>query len=172
MENIVIREACVDDMKKLSVLFKQVYIHTYGVDGISDEFANFIANQFSEVRIRDTIKLRNDCLLVAEFKNNLIGVLQIEFEKKCPVQNFVAPEINKLYILEWFSRKGVGKALMETAERKLFENGHKKIWLWTLASNLRAIGFYKQLGYKNIGKAYFQMEVNRYENLVLVKKIG
>ncbi len=31
-----------NDVKKLSLLFKQVYIQIYGIDGVSDEYANYI----------------------------------------------------------------------------------------------------------------------------------
>lgn len=47
MDEIIYRNATRSDIVKLSALFKQVYIATYGVDGVSDEFANFITRQFS-----------------------------------------------------------------------------------------------------------------------------
>jgi hypothetical protein len=39
---VLTRKATVADSKKLSILYKTVYIQTYGTDGVSDEFANFI----------------------------------------------------------------------------------------------------------------------------------
>ena len=39
MSQIEYRKANSSDIVKLSVLFKQVYIATYGVEGVSDEFA-------------------------------------------------------------------------------------------------------------------------------------
>lgn len=170
-ENIQYRKAQIEDVVKLSVLYKQVYIQTYGAEGVSDEFANFITKQFSPERIENTIRENPDCIIVAAYKHNLVGVAEIEFSKKCPVNYIIAPELNKLYILEWFCGKGIGYKLLEFAERIVSEKGEKEIWLWVLESNERAIHFYEKHGYQDIGNASFQMETNRYENKVMLKRI-
>ncbi len=170
-ENIQYRKAQVEDAIKLSVLYKQVYIQTYGIEGVSDEFANFITKQFSVERIKHTIIENPDCIIVAAYKNNLVGVAEIEFSKKCPVNNIIAPELNKLYILEWFCGIGIGYKLLEFAEQIVSETGEREIWLWVLESNMRAIHFYEKNGYRHIGHASFQMETNRYENKVMLKRI-
>ena len=169
-EEIIYRKARINDAIKLSILFKQVYIQTYGVEGVSDEFANFITNQFSVERIENLIQQNPDCLIVAAYKNNLVGVAEIEFSKKCPIDGIIATELNKLYILEWFCGKGIGQKLLEFAERMVFENGFRELWLWVLETNTRAIGFYEKHNFKNIGKASFQMETNTYENIVMLKE--
>ena len=79
------RQANLSDIKKLSILFKQVYIQTYGKEGVSDEYANFITKQFSEERLKELIIQHSDCLIVAEYKGNLVGVAEIEFNKKMKI---------------------------------------------------------------------------------------
>ena len=115
-KQIIIRKANQSDVKKLSVLYKTVYIQTYGKEGVSDEFANFITNQFSIERLGNIILNHSTKIIVAEYKNNLIGVAEIEFDKQCPINNIVEAELNKLYILEWFSGQGVGYKLIQEAE--------------------------------------------------------
>ncbi len=168
---ITYRNAVLNDVKKLSILFKQVYIQTYGMEGVSDEFANFITVQFSVERIQQLIESNPKCLVVACYKNNLVGVAEVEFNKVSPVGNIKAPELNKLYILEWFCGKGIGENLLTQAERMAKESGSDKIWLWVLESNKRAIQFYSKHNYQFIGKASFQMETNNYENDVMLKNI-
>lgn len=169
--NIEYRNANSSDILKLSILFKQVYIATYGIDGVSDEFANFITERFSIERLENLIKNTPENIIVAEYKTNLVGVAEVEFNKECPVQKIVAPELSKLYILEWFCGKGIGEKLIKHAENLIIQKGTNKMWLWVLETNLRAINFYKKQGYLEIGKASFQMEVNKYENIVMLKKI-
>jgi ribosomal protein S18 acetylase RimI-like enzyme len=105
------------------------------------------------------------------YSGNLVGVVGIEFSKKCPVGNITAPELNKLYILEWFCGIGIGYKLLEYAENMLREKGEKEMWLWVLVFNTRAIRFYERQGYKWIGNAFFEMETNSYENKVMVKTL-
>lgn len=169
-KEIKYRQANLSDVKKLSILFKQVYIQTYGTEGVSDEYANFITKQFSEERLQELISQHSDCLIVAEYKGNLVGVAEIEFNKKSPLGNLVATELNKLYILEWFCGQGIGYRLLEEAEKIVREKGLNEMWLWVYEENHRAIQFYERQNFVCIGNAPFQMEVNRYDNKVMLKK--
>jgi ribosomal protein S18 acetylase RimI-like enzyme len=171
-DTIIYRKAQLSDSKKLSILYKAVYIQTYGIEGVSDEFANFITKQFAVDRLEQLMKQQPDNLIVAEYKGNLVGVAEVEMDKKSPVGDIVAPELNKLYILDWFCGKGVGTGLLKHAEDMVRAKGISQIWLWVLVSNDRAISFYKKHGYKTIGNAPFQMEVNRYDNYVMVKELN
>ena len=168
---IIIRLANKTDVKKLSILYKTVYIQTYGTEGVSDEFANFITKQFSEDRIEQLILDGSNTIVVSAYKNNLVGVLEIEYDKRCPVGNLVAPELNKLYILDWFCSKGIGKSLLQEAEQMLRKKRVKEMWLWVLASNNRAVAFYEKHNYRHIGNASFKMETNTYDNKVMVKTL-
>lgn len=170
-KEIIYRKAISTDAIKLSILFKTVYIQTYGIEGVSDEFANFITKQFSIERLQSIILNNPDRLIVAVYNDNLVGVAEIEFDKKCPIKNIVAPELNKLYILEWFCGQGIGYNLLMEAEKIVKLKGINEMWLWVLVSNERAISFYERQNYKWIGNAPFQMEKNSYDNKVMLKKL-
>ena len=168
---ITIRKAILVDAKKLSILYKTIYIQTYGIEGVSDEFANFITKQFAVSRIENTIQTLPDNIFVAEYKGNLIGVVEIEFDKICPVNKIIIPELNKIYVLERFFGKGVGLKLLQVAEQEVSAKGFDKIWLRVLISNDRAISFYERNHYSCIGNDPFQMETNCYDNKVMLKEL-
>jgi len=170
-QDIEYRKAMLSDAKKLSILYKQVYIRTYGIEGVSDEFANFITKQFAVERLEHIIRNNPDNIIVAVYKNNLVGVAEIEFDKKAPIGAISGPELNKLYILEWFCGRGIGYNLLMEAEKTAVEKGNKFMWLWVLDSNDRAITFYERQQYQAMGKASFQMEENKYENIVMLKEL-
>jgi ribosomal protein S18 acetylase RimI-like enzyme len=92
--------------------------------------------------------------------------------KSSPIGNVIAPELNKLYILEWFCGKGIGQKLLAFVEDFLTKQGENEIWLWVLESNTRAVVFYEKHGYQYIGNASFQMEKNLYDNKVMLKKLA
>lgn len=170
-KEVTYRHANSSDAVKLSILFKQVYIHTYGTEGVSDEFANFITKQFSVERLSHLILNEPDNLIVAEYKGNLVGVAEIEFNKQCPINNIVAPELSKLYILEWFCGKGIGYHLIKNVEQVVKSKGYPQLWLWVLISNERAISFYERQNYQWIGNALFHMEKNTYDNKIMLKQL-
>lgn len=171
MYNIEFLPAKPVDSSLLSVLFKTVYIETYGLEGVTYEFANFIEQQFSVQKIESDIASNEHEVLVAYYKKNPVGVIQVEYNKACPLNNINAPEINKLYVLRNFFGKGIGQGLMQHAEKQIALKGYDKIWLWVLQSNTRANFFYQKQGFETIGTADFQMEVNKYTNNVMIKKI-
>lgn len=169
--DIVYRPAISQDVVKLSILYQQVYIHTYGVEGISDEFAHFITRQFAVERLEQIIGEQPGTITVAAYKDNLVGVAEIGWDKQCPIGSVTAPELDKLYLLEWFCGKGIGQRLLQEAEATIRSRGIKELWLWVLHSNKRAVAFYENHGYQHIGNASFQMETNRYENKVMLKQL-
>jgi ribosomal protein S18 acetylase RimI-like enzyme len=170
-KEITFRKAELADALRLSVLYKQVYIQTYATEGVTTEFANFISKQFAVEKIENTIINHPDNIILAVYKDNLVGVAEIELNKKCPVNNIIGPELNKLYVLEWFCGMGVGHGLLKEIEKIVSGKGIKEMWLWVYILNERAISFYERQGYQWIGNAFFQMEFNKYENKVLVKKL-
>ena len=159
------------DVLRLSILLKQVYIHTYGLEGVTDEFANFMTEQFSTENILKTIESKEADLFVATYKENLLGTLKLVYEQACPIDNIVAPEVDKLYVLSHFLGKGIGYHLMQFAEKILLEKGKQELWLAVYSKNDNAIDFYYRQNFKWIGDTFFQMEENQYLNKVMYKKL-
>ena len=165
------RKAVPEDALCLSVLFRQVYIHNYAIEGVPADFSRFIIEQFSIQKIEQKIRKQPNCMLVATYKNNLAGVAEIEYNKPCPVGTLIAPELNKLYVLECFTGLGVGRQLLHNVEQQLEEEGYKELWLWVYAINDRAVQFYKRQAYQWLGNAFFELEDILYENEVLYKQL-
>ncbi len=171
MNHLTFRPATTSENHLLSVLYKTVYVDTYGTEGVTSEFTNFIDKQFSPNKIKEDIESSNCDLWIALFKNNPVGVIQVEYNKRCPNDNSVRVEVNKLYILRRFFRQGIGQNLIKLAESEIAKRGIKKLWLWVYEHNHGAIDFYYKLGYENIGTAYFQIEDNSYKNIVMTKSL-
>ena len=55
-------------------------------------------------------------------------------------------EIYEIYIRPGFQGRGFGGELFETARNSLGEDGHSGLMLWTIASNDRAVGFFRHKG--------------------------
>lgn len=169
--SLIFRLATEEDSLRLSVLLKQVYMDTYGLEGVSTEFAHFITENFSVENVKAAIHSDKTIIWLAVYKNNLVGTLQIVLDKACPLKDIVAPEINKLYILNRFSGKGIGRELMKRGEESLRKIRQNQVWLWVLESNERACSFYAQQDYKCIGNAPLQLEENLYDNKVMLKEL-
>lgn len=165
------RKAKLDDAQQISVLFGQVYIHTYGTNGVSKEFTIAVESEFNIPRLEADIT-GDECLIwIATYDENPIAALKIYRNKKCPNQEFSAPEIHKLYMLSHFYGQGIAHKLLRKGESELRNLGEKKVWLWVLESNERAIRFYKKESYQAIGTADLQLSKNTYTNIIMNKQL-
>lgn len=98
-DNILYRPAILGDASKLSVLFKQVYIQTYATDGVSDELVDFMTPMFAVELLQNKIINKPDSLIVAVYKNNLVGVAEIAWDKKCSIGGITTAELKQtIYI--------------------------------------------------------------------------
>jgi len=61
--------------------------------------------------------------------------------------NSFTGEVASMYVLPSLWRKGLGSALLRTAERALIAQGHHSITLWVLEANNPARQFYERSGY-------------------------
>ena len=60
-------------------------------------------------------------------------------------------EIVSIYLLPEYMGKGYGKQLFQAVMDQLLGQGYKKLYLWVLEENERAIRFYKSFGFKASG---------------------
>lgn len=170
-DDIIYRKATADDLLQVSILLQIVYMQTYGEDGVTKEYANYVHRRFSVEYLYSALKANPNSILVATYKGNVVAAAEIKFESVCSVNGFTAPELSKLYILEWFCGKGIGYNLLKEVEKTVVAAGQSKIWLWVYTLNPRAIKFYERQGYHIIGSAIYQMEENAYVNYAMEKSL-
>jgi ribosomal protein S18 acetylase RimI-like enzyme len=60
----------------------------------------------------------------------------------------VRGEVNSLGVLKSYRRRGIGRSLMEQAERWLADQGASVIELDTLATSPESVPFYEAIGYR------------------------
>lgn len=170
-DKITFGKARIEDVLRISILLKTVYIETYASEGITFEFANFIEEQFAPQKIEDKIKNEPDQLIIAYYNGNPIGVAEILYDIQCPILKIQASEVGKLYVLHRFVGKGVGYKLLTTSEEMIKQKGFDKVNIEVYIKNERAITFYERQGYQKIGKIDFPIEENTYVNWVMTKKL-
>lgn len=144
-------------------------MQTYGEDGVTKEYANYVHTRFSVEYLANAIHTNPNSILIATYKGNIVAAAEIKFNSECSVSGTKAPELSKLYVLEWFCSKGIGYNLLKEVEETVAAKGQKKIWLWVYTLNPRAIKFYERQGYRIIGSAIYQMEENAYINYAMEK---
>ena len=86
------------------------------------------------------LRVRPDLFLVAEIDGQVVGTVMAGYDGHRGWVNYVGT-------LPAFRRRGVGRALMLEAEKRLREAGCPKINLQVRSSNRAAVDFYRSVGF-------------------------
>lgn len=143
----------------------QVWLHTYAKNGIRTAIAKFVLATFTEQFYIDMLNKPEYEVLVCVRGQHLLGFIAVNLQAH-HVDESNGYEIDTFYISEHFQGQGIGRLLLEGIKASFGE----PFWLHTWVHNEAAIGFYKHLGFEDIGEVPFEFEGESHENRVLVYK--
>lgn len=160
------RRASSTDATSLAVIGSSVWIATYAPDGVPAEFARYVLKEFTEAQVLARMAA-GARYWVAEQEGRLVGFAEIAPDQRTPCLGDQAQaEVVRLYVLEGFTRKGVGGALLDCCVREAADLGLAWIWLSVYHRNERAVAFYEKMGWKNMGETPFVLGGRAYPNFI------
>ena len=133
---ITIRVAKADDLEQIAVLF--------------DEFRKFYAQNSdidgAKAYLKERMNNNESIIFVAKNEEKLIGFIQMypTFSSVSMMKDMI---MNDLYVFPEFRKKGIGKALLETAKKFSKDNNYKGLWVETANDN-PARSLYEHLGWE------------------------
>jgi GNAT superfamily N-acetyltransferase len=172
LSRLLYRRARPDDALCLGVLAIQVFMDTYATGGVRPGVAREVLGAFSTEACAAWLE-RSDCIVeVAELDGHLVAFSQTTLG----AEHALAPagaqaELFRLYVQEPFTAKGIGSALLRSAERCAAAAGAGVFWLTPWVHNRRALAFYAHHGYADHGQTWFEFEGERHENRLLARTL-
>ena len=115
---------------------------------------------------------KDSVFFVAEIENEIVGYAKLKQnsrEEEISGENPI--ELCRLYSLNEFIGKGIGKALMLKSLEFAKENGHDIFWLGVWEFNYRAQEFYKKFGFEKCGEHIFQLGNDPQTDWLMERKI-
>jgi len=171
MNKVIIRKAGLDDATNIAVLKQQVWISTYAVEGIRQEFSGYVLAEFTVDKVREVLLKTDLQILVAMQENHLIGCVEVSLTPTRPTATIDAcPEMTVLYVLDRFGGMGIGRQLLTEALQELSGHGYNRLWLTVYHENERAINFYKKNRFMPVGEKSFEMNGNKYKNWIMLRE--
>ena len=145
-----IRKAQLADAETLTSLCITVWIDTYCFEGIEPAHANYVLNEYTAEKLKQRIV--NSTVLIAQIEELPIGLAAL---------NAKSGEIETLYILPRFKGLGAGKALVVELQKYTNLKLHLTCW----EGNDLALKFYKRVGFKETGEAFFELNGKKIRNV-------
>jgi len=153
-----IRYGTTDDAAMLSELGARTFFDTFAKDNTPENIAAHLKKSFSpEIQLAE-LSDPDTIFLIVEDDVKPIGYAQLILNSQEEFLLGTKPlEIRRIYALQEYLGKGVGKELMQAAIREAKLRGCDSIWLGVWEKNPRAIKFYKQWGFKEVGTHIFSV---------------
>src|SRR5258708_7642127 len=144
---MIIRQAKIEEMKKLQKLNQEVFIDNQKYD--PDLIMNWAIGEQGKTYFTNLLSNSEAYCLVAEEGNNLVGYIaattkDFGYRKS----NYI--EIENMGVNPEYRSKGIGSKLMQTLLKLAREHGYQKAYVNAYFENDKAIDFYKKNGFLKI----------------------
>lgn len=166
---ITIRKSRPSDALESTKLFYETWLDTYPnkkagikVSDVKDHFKNSLTLEGVE---KQKAKIRscpdNFKRLVAVCENKIVGACNIVIDKKYN-------ELKAIYILPEYQRLGIGRRFWQRAMK--FFDPNKNIIVELADYNIKALSFYKSLGFVDTGER-FKQEIHQLKSGAIIPEM-
>ncbi len=165
---ITIRQAGVEDHERLSSLARETFVDSFAADNHPENMAAYLEKAFSP-RIQATeLAEPSSRFLIAEAGGKPVGYARLVEASTPPCINAKKPiQLSRLYACKRWIGSGVGAALMTACIVEATRRQCEGIWLGVWGKNTRAIRFYNQWGFVQMGTQPFVLGNDRQTDLIL-----
>src|ERR1700712_4527408 len=171
-QDLLFRPAEPADALCLGVLSTQVFLDTYAPRGIRAAVANEVLAKHSVAVYEALLADLAVTILLAECAGHLVGFSQVRNGvRHALVPEAAAAELDRLYVQERFTGRGVGRDLLRHAEKAAAARGADTLWLTAWEGNARALLFYPRRGYEDLGATVYTFQGEEYPNRLYGKRV-
>lgn len=171
---VSIRKANIDDAGELAKVAWQAFDEAFSGHPANDpaDMKAYMAVAFAEQTVRSEIEDLANTYLVAEVSGRIVGYAKvIEGTREECVTAERPIELSRLYCLEAFIGRKIGKSLMEACLALGSSNGNDVMWLGVWEYNERAQRFYSNFGFEKCGEHVFLLGSDPQTDWVMSRRI-
>ena len=145
-----------------------VWIATYCPDGVPADYAAYVLAEFTASAMGAALARPGTAFWIAEASEGLVGFADLRLgARSVHLAAAHQAEVARLYVLERFARRGIGRTLLAHCRTTAAAHGATALWLSMYTGNDRARAFYLAHGWEKVGALSFQLADKSYPNDVL-----
>jgi diamine N-acetyltransferase len=158
MHNFKIKECSLEDIEKVKYISEKTFYETFSDENTEEDMENYLKENFSYDKMTSEISNTYSKFYIVECDNEVVAYMKINFDKAQTEEGHNNTiEIQRIYVLENFKGKRIGKELIERAIEIGKDNKVDYIWLGVWEHNTKAIGFYEKIGFKKFDTHIFKL---------------
>jgi diamine N-acetyltransferase len=170
--NIEIVIATAKDADVIAQLSRQTFYETFAPSNTKEDMDEFLNKQFTYAALVKEVTDSNSIFLLAYDNEEAIGYARLRNEEQhAAFKNRPAIEIARIYALQKYIGRGVGKALILQCFAIAKKTNKQIIWLGVWQHNIKAIEFYKKFGFTKFGEHAFLLGNDLQTDWLMMKEL-
>jgi diamine N-acetyltransferase len=169
MENIRLIHADATHTSLLAKLALDTFCESFEKLNNPEDFWAYVNEAFHEVKIKQEINEPESLYIIAYVDGEIAGYARVrhshEVADHFPGKKTI--ELQRIYALQKFIGKGVGKTLMNYCLDLGRKKGAEILWLGVWEHNHNAQGFYKKLGFEQFSSHVFMVGKDAQTDLLM-----
>ncbi|MBN1219138.1 MAG: GNAT family N-acetyltransferase [Anaerolineae bacterium] len=170
--NINVRYATAADNVLLAKLGARTFYDTFAADNTPENMAAYLAGSFGPEKQAAELADPSSVFLIAEINGVAVGFARLrEGQSPAKITGLHPIEIVRIYARQEWIGCGVGATLMQACLNEAGQRGCDTIWLDVWERNQRALAFYRQWGFVEVGTQIFQLGDDPQQDLLLQRPV-
>lgn len=156
-----IRRATKKDAELLVKIGKASFLDSHGNSAAKEDIDSYVTSKFNVATFSEELQDSDNHFYIIYHDDLPAGYSKIIFD--CIQQNIDFKNVTKmerLYLLKEFHHLKLGLELFNFNVKESLKNHQGGMWLFVWTENLKAINFYKKVGFKVIGNHDFEISKN------------
>ncbi len=172
MEQIVIKEAGLQDVKTLAAIGRETFSETFAGSNTAGDMQKYLDTNFTEGKITAEVTNPDSLFFIVWADNEPVGYLKLNTgSAQTELQDNDGLEIERIYVKSAYHGKKAGQALYQKAEEVARAKSRLFIWLGVWEENPKAIRFYEKNGFMAFGSHIFKMGEDEQTDIMMKKQL-
>ncbi|MBD1384816.1 GNAT family N-acetyltransferase [Mucilaginibacter rigui] len=156
--SVEIKKVTIADIDTLLNLSRKTFFDAFAHLNNAADMESYAANAFIKQRFEEELRNPGSEFYFALFEGNIAGYIKLNYNTaQTELQDPAALEIERIYILNEYQGKQIGKQLIDFAIDTAISQKLSYVWLGVWEHNTKAISFYKNKGFEQFGSHPFML---------------
>ena len=146
------------DINEIKYICERTFYETFSHENTKEDMENYLKENFSYEQLESEINNKYSKFYIVKDNENVIAYMKVNFDKaQTEPGHHNTLEIQRIYILQEYKGKHIGKKLIQKTIEIGKENNLYYIWLGVWEHNINAIRFYEKQGFEKFDTHIFKL---------------
>ncbi|MFD0764994.1 GNAT family N-acetyltransferase [Mucilaginibacter lutimaris] len=163
-----IRQVTLADADTLLTLSRKTFFDAFLPTNSPEAMEAYASKAFTPAKFEQELNNPDSQFFFALVDGTIVGYIKLNYRTaQTELQNPEALEVERIYVLNDFQGRQIGKQLIDFAIQTAKAKSLKSVWLGVWEHNNKAIKFYKSKGFEQFGSHPFMLGNDKQTDILM-----